>query len=217
MNDLEKIKEKFIEFSTYLESIDLNDLRKKHTRAELKKLSEDLYSINIRSLAYEIKKIVDEMKKEEFPELLGVHHFPVLKEIDFLTEEKKIELDEHLARFRAGNYLYGLRNVIRDSDKVKMVEQFLLEKGIVEDRYYVLCPVCGTGHISDELNKEEKAKLEEVIRDLNHNEREEKLEKYLQYICMDCETEADIKNLTSLYFKTVYKMMQERDKSLDHV
>jgi peptide subunit release factor 1 (eRF1) len=217
MNDLEKIKEKFIEFNTYLESIDLNELRKKHTRAELKKLSEDLYSINIKSLAYEISKLVDEMKKEEFPELLGVHHFPDLREIDFLTDEKKIKLDEHLARVRVGNYLYGLRNVIKDSKKIKMVEQFLLEKGIVEDRYYVLCPVCGTGHISNELNKEQKAELEEVVKDLNHKEREETLEKYLEYICMDCEIEADIRNLTSLYFKTVYKMKKERDGSLDHV
>lgn len=217
MTLFEEIKTKYQEFNTYLESIDLQDLRKKHSREELKKLSKELYAIEIRSLAYELSKITEEMKKEEFPQLLGVHRYPVLKEIDFLTEEEKIKLDKHLVMVRKGNYLYGLHNVTRNSEKVKMILKFLLERGVVEESYFALCPRCGSGHISAQLGKNEKEKLDIVMKDKNHSERDEVLEKYLEYVCMDCDSEPNVEHLSELFYKTVHKMMIERDKSLDNV
>lgn len=217
MTLFEEIKGKYQEFNTYLESIDLQELRKKHSREELKKLSSELYDIKIRSLAYELSKMTEEMKQEEFPQLLGVHRYPVLKEIDFLNEEEKIKLDKHLLMVRKGNYLYGLHNVTRNSEKVKMVLKFLIEKGVVEERYFALCPRCGSGHISAQLDKIQKAELDLVMKDKEHNEREEVLEKYMEYVCMDCDSEPNVYHLTELYYKTVHKMMVERDKSLDTV
>lgn len=219
MNQLEQILSQFQAFADYLQTIDTSELRKHYTRQELKEFLDKLYGIKMRSLAYEISKIIEEMKIEEYPELLGVHHFPELRNIDFLTEEQKKKLDEYLARYRKGNYvsLSGFRRITTDSHKVKQTENFLIEKGIVEERYFVLCPYCGEGHLSNELNKEEREQLELLLKNPDEEDRYEKLIQFLPYCCMECECEPDLDHISDLKYKTVFKMAKERDTSLDYV
>lgn len=215
MNELEQILDTYKKFAKYLDAVDLNELRTKFTRREMDNFSLNIYSIKTRNLGYDTSKLVKEWKKEEYPELLGVHSYPVIKEIDFLNENQKLSLDKHLAKMRVGNHLYGLYNVTRDSEKTKLVETFLVEKEIVDEGYYAICPQCNSSHLSGRLNKEEKDKLISLVKDPSYVEREELLEKYLEYNCIDCESCTDMNEMSEIKFKADFTLMLERDKSLD--
>ncbi|MCK2000348.1 hypothetical protein MZM54_02955 [[Brevibacterium] frigoritolerans] len=219
MNELEQILDKYKEFAKYLEKVDLNKLRTKFTRRELDNFSLEIYSIKTRNLGYDTSKLVKEWKNEEYPELLGVHSYPIIKEIDFLTESQKLALDKHLAKMRVGNQLYGLYNVTRDSEKTKLVESFLVDNEIVDEGYYAICPQCKSSHLSGRLNKEEKEELITNVNDQNLVEREEVLEKYLEYNCVDmyCENSTDLTQMTEINFKSDYTLILERDKRLELV
>ncbi|MEJ8548182.1 hypothetical protein [Brevibacillus borstelensis] len=214
---LEQILEKQQEFNQYLDSIDLSVLKEQYTRSELDNFSNQLYSLKTRSLAFEVKRLTDEMKKEEYPELLGVHHFPVLRQIDFLTEEQKIELDKFLVSYRKGNYVSGLWRITKKHGTVKEIEKFLLDKGVVEERHYAICPKCDQGYISSLLTPEQKQGIEKIITENESEERYEYLDTFLDHVCMECDRSTVPEEIETLNFKTVYKMVQERDTSLDNV
>lgn len=217
MDALQEILHQYREFGKYLDSIDLSELRKKYSRHELKAFTKELYEVKQRSLAYEISQITDEMKKEEYPELLGVHHFPILRQIDFLSEEKKKELDEFLVRFRKGNYVSNFWRVVKTDELAKQVEAFLEEHGIVERKYAVYCPHCTDSYISEFMSKEEKDTLDQLMAQPFSWDKFEKLEEKLELFCMDCEVDINLEKVEKFYWKEVLQMVVERDKSLDHV
>ena len=73
-----------------------------------------------------------------------------------MTEEQKIELDNHLARIRVGEYIFALWRVIPDETERKQLEEWLLKNEVIEEKYAVLCPHCLGDNISVPLNKKEK-------------------------------------------------------------
>lgn len=220
MTTFQQIIDKFNEFNSYLEGIDLDKMKQEHTRLELKKFSRDLYNLKVRSLAYEVRKIVDEMKIKEFPQLLGVHHFPIINNVDFLTENEKIELDKFLVKHRVGDYVGGLWHITRNESKRKQLEEWLFQNGVIEEVYAVLCSHCHNGHISKILTHEEKSQLEINFKrykeTADYNDYE-KIERVIEYICMECDHETEIDYISELHYKELYKMKLERDTSLDNV
>lgn len=105
-SELQTIINKYQEFDSFLKGINVEDF-KKYSRAELKEFYEELRKYTFfRSLSLEVSKIMEEKKKEEYPELLEVHHYPDIKEIDFLSEEDRIKLDNYLAGLGFHHYLY---------------------------------------------------------------------------------------------------------------
>ncbi|MGN5650985.1 hypothetical protein [Bacillus sp. Brlt_9] len=213
---LEVIKEKYKEFAAFLDGITIEEIEKEYSRSVLKEFTNELSNIKVRSISYEISKLIQKKKEEEYPDLLGIHHYPVLKEIDFLPEEKKLELDGFLARFRIGNYLTGLSRIMFSED-LKRFEEFLMEKKVVEEKFYVCCPLCNNGWISKLLSNEEKVKVEALVNDKKNRDKFEMLEEYLQYYCSGCENEPDIERMNVVSFGRKLKVIQERDKSLDNV
>lgn len=212
MNNKQEILEKYMEFNRYLESINLDEFRKKYTRAELNQFEEDLRSIKLRSLSYEIRSITEEMKIQEYPELLGVHHYPILKEITFLSEEEKRKVDEFLIYFKPGrDYVQSLWKVI-GVDKEKQLIQFLIDKKIVEERHVVICSICHEKHLSRFLTNNERAELEEMIqRKASYYD----FEKYIEFYCDECIKDWDPNE--KLVVETKIKLVMERDKRLVHV
>lgn len=213
---LEVIKERYREFATFLDGIAIEEIEKEYSRSELKELSKELSNINLRSFSYEITKMIQKKKEEEYPELLGIHHYPVLKEIDFLSEDKKLELDKFLARFVVGNELSGLSRMMYSKD-LKRFEEFLIEKGIAEAKFYAFCPRCHSGWISRLLTLEEMKLVEALLKDKKNEDRSENLEGYLEYCCSQCDEEAEFERIDTVNFGRLLKIVQGRNKSLDNV
>ena len=220
MKNLQDILDKYEDFSSYLKEIDLQKLRQTHTRLEIRKFLERLNSIKIRSLSYEVGQMEEKMKVEEFPQLLGVHHFPILNEIDFLNEEKKIELDNFLVRFRVGNYLGNLWHIVREDNNIKRLEDWLVEKGVLERTYAIICSHCHEEAISPFMTAQEKEEIENAFKrykELKDNSAYERVLEAIEEICMECEVKTDIRYIDELSFNTRLRMTMEKDSSLDNL
>ncbi|WP_121616595.1 hypothetical protein [Virgibacillus halodenitrificans] len=215
MDIREEILNKYKKFNDYLENIDLNSLRNNFSRQELNDFKNKLYDIKIRSLPYEISNMTKEMKEEEYPELLGIHHYPILKEIDFLTEKEKMDLDNFLVKFIPNrDFVQTFWKVVKSPKKTELLKKYLIEKGVVEERYVVKCPNCHQGHLSKMMSNEKKEELKTLL----HNKATYyKLEPYLNFICDDCFDELDPYEIDEFSMQTYLILVMERDKSLDHV
>lgn len=232
-SELKNIINRYQEFDSFLKGINVEDF-KKYSRAELNEFYMELREYSFfRSLSFEVSKIIDEKKKEEYPELLGVHHYPVIKEIDYLSEEDKINLDKYLVGLGFNHYLYKgshawytLAKKWGEETQEKVL-QFLVDTGILERMYRM--NIC---HDTMILTKEKvdkylkyfdmKKNLKELSdKDLDtYYELEENLELY--YCCMDCDNEVeinetDIRDAINSNYAHVYKVIKDRDKSLDNV
>lgn len=222
MDKRQEILEKYQAFNSYLESIDLNELGKTLTRKELSEFREELHGHKSRSLTYEISELTRKMKEEEHPELLGVHHFPIIREIDFLSESQKLKLDEFLLMHRVGNYINSLWRVTGNEKDLKRLEEWLLEHEVTEEHYSVFCPHCRNGRISGIISKGEKAELDSILQEYKQTsdwELYEKIMRKLESYCMECEAEFEIdaSNVDQLRYKSLTKMKMGRDMSLDNV
>lgn len=221
-NILEKILQKKQEYADFLNSVDREEFRQ-FSRAELKEFDTAMY--NIKTPMFRIPAMIQEKKEQEYPELLGVHRFPILKEIDFLSEEVKLALDKELAKFREGNYLTtsALYRIVgyRQEKLVKQTLDFLLDKGYIARHYHVLCPSCVDYSITRIMDQQTKDKLDAIINKEKITDEEELLlERTLGYMCEECHADFDplsMKKNKSITYKTLYKVMMSRDRSLDNV
>ncbi|HFF1838842.1 TPA: hypothetical protein ACGBET_003561 [Bacillus cereus] len=220
---IEEILEKHKEFNSYLDAIDINVLKDKYTRKELMEFCEALRIDKPRSLWYEVHELTMEMKLKEFPELLGVHRFPILKEIDFMNEEEKIELDKKLTGFRVGNYLPYLG---RYTDNHKKLEQFLLENNVVEKQYVVTCPCCGGNEwLSNTLDTKTKEAFDELLTKeiVDDCDDIEAFTKIVDRMCDECDFYPELESMrvykaqNQLHYKELLQMNMKRDTSLDNV
>lgn len=216
------IKQKYQEFNAFVESIDLGELETNYSRKELEEFKKELSELKPRSLTYEIGQLTQKMKEAEFPQLLGVHHFPILNKINFLTVEQKIELDKFLLKHRVGNFVSGLWHITRNEKVRKQLEEWLLENEVTEKTHVVLCPGCYDGHNSKMLVEKEKTELENMFEKfkstLDYELQEELETKYgLSYGCMECDGIYEIENLKKLDFKSFNRMKMKRDDTLDKV
>lgn len=222
MDIKEQILAKQKEFKSFIESVDLQALRATFSREELKSFEQSLREIKVPSLSFEISKLIDNMKKEEFPQLLSVHRYPLINKINFLTQSEKEALDKHLMLIRMGNPVYNLYRVVRDSKKQELLKAWLLENQIVEPRYMATCFDCGSGYVTQEMNEEKKDAL---LADFNaykdgskaSDEDGESLLSRFEMMCYECEESFELDNLRRLNFKENLYLIADRDKSLDNV
>lgn len=145
---LENIIDKYKEFNDFLNGLDIESF-KKFNREELKEFYNALRDNDRqRYLSLEIYKLMEEKKKEEFPQLLKVHNYPMLDEIDFLNEEEKVKLDQLLLSFGKNSY-FGATNrkwiefINKFDNKDEIAERilkFLLDKKMISTSYEIeLC------------------------------------------------------------------------------
>jgi hypothetical protein len=180
---------------------------------------EDLYKLNIPDITYEVKKLIEEMKKEEYPELLGVHHYPELREIDFLDEESKTKLDEFLSQVSVGNYIFNLHRFLKPKESSEKTLKFLLDKGIVKKRFSILCPECEDDWgVSNLLTLQELNNLEEIIKNNDMYKLEElSYQNKIFLVCMNCGGDVEWEHFNKGLVRTYYILVKERDKSLEDI
>ncbi|MBP1308796.1 hypothetical protein JOD82_001816 [Paenibacillus sp. 1182] len=221
MNVQNDILSKYIEFQRFLDGINMEEL-KSLSREDLSTLKKQLHEVNHRNLPYEIGKIIAKKKEDEFPQILGIHHYPELQEITFLNEATKLEIDKHLISFRVGQYLNSFYRFISSSEKVLMLEDFLVDKGIVEQMFIVKCPCCTHGHLSEPLTTEVWDALKKRIQSMEDEEDFDSLtdEGFLESYCMECDDEIDLsllKNEKRIVVKKALKLIKSRDTTYDNV
>ena len=231
-NYLQSIINKHKEFNTYLKEININEF-KQFSREELTEFTKILPSLfSFRYLTAEINQIIENKKIQEYPELLGVHHYPEIKELDYISEEDKIKLDNFLVEWEFGSYLYeytpkltGLfKNWSNEIVNLNNILDFLKSKQILE-RYYKMY-ICCNYIIVDEDKINDYLRLFELYKkkDLSEEKLEEydKLQikvNYLYEYCPECDNE--IKITEEMIMDTInkpsylYKIIKERDKSYD--
>lgn len=216
------IVRKYREFSDYLNSIDLSQLCSMYSRKELQELKDTLHKIDIRSLPYELRTKIDEMKHREFPQLLGVYRYPVINEIDFLSDQEKIDLDKHLGRFRVGDSISSLWLPVKNKGMGVRVIDWLVDNGVIDRFYVVLCPNCFRGSVTKLFSENDRNELSKAFVEYQKSTggRDCLLKKFMDLNygeCVECEEEPDFMRAELLEFNTVYKMKINGDKSLDYV
>ncbi len=233
--ELREIVDKCNEFVTYLNNVDVKALEK-FSREELMEFEKELRSATkYRYLTGDVNAIILEKKKQEFPELLGVHHFPCIKKIDFLSEEDKIKLDKYLSQFRCGAYIHmesiGWTDLSKrwGKETSRKVLEFLHAEGVTK-RYRQLYLCCNNSILQEEV-------LEKLLRfyDLRHRNKSLNESEYAEYceleefyeenshkMCEDCDeevelTEKRINEILSSDNNHLYKIIIPRDTKLDNV
>jgi len=233
---LQKIINKYKEFKDYIASID-TDIFNKFTRQELIEFEKELRSSGkFKYISLDVNKIIEQKKLEEYPELLGVHHYPEIKEIDFLSKEQKVELDEYLYKIGVNKYAYPASPLWRElfgkwDNEIRMsVLQFLENKQIIE-RYYdiYICDNCdeSTGFSYKELSQFIEYFI--IKENINNNLSDEEINKYyiteelLNYkgCCQECGndkqfTKEELINEIAQTHNRFYKIIKPRDKTYDN-
>lgn len=199
-----KIEEIIKANKEYKEWKDNQEKLKDAMLSELKKINNSLNYEKLEALSYsEIKEfekalcyevfnsklhsIVNKVKIREYPILKKAHYYPVINEIDFLTDEQKNRLDERMFLdknsyiHREGHFAEKSYDDIKFSkDYWKKCLDFLESKGVIE-RYYVLrCDNCDETNIisQSEISKMRRfTELSQIVYD--DNTSEEKYEKII--------------------------------------
>lgn len=234
-----------------IQNIGMNEF-KKYSRNDLTEFAHQLIACSsFSSIIVQLDKLIEEKKLEEYPQLKGVHHYPEVDEIEFLSEDEKIKLDTYLSRLRP-NYSYILMGSsawgdIFTSNHLEEVHiegeqtiSFLDSKGIIQKNYQIYCPCChGRVSICEQeqiIECLEYFRLSEFgksdyIKKLSHEEKNNlsnKLEDLyvktcdLDLYCDGCEEGFEInkemiEDIINDSYYHVYKLIKERDKSLDNV
>ena len=229
-NYLQTIINKYTEFNTYLKEININEF-KQFSRDELSEFAKTLPSyFDFRYLTSEINDIIENKKQQEYPELLGVHHYPEIKELNCISEEDKIKLDNFLVEWRFNSYLHRYTHKLREISKnwsdeiINEILEFLVSKEILK-KYYKFYICCDYIIVDEEkMNKYLKYFELHKTKELSDDEWEKynKLQQELNYNCDFCpECDNEIEITEKMIMDTInnpdylYKIIKERDKSYD--
>lgn len=166
------------------------------------------YNLTYKEKVEEVGKWLQELKTKEYPILNKAHYYPIINEIDFLTDKQKHELDKALYDFKSGYIMIGSsrwHKVNLDKEVENKVFEFLYDKKIVEKFYHILCPneysehcqsICKT--ISEEkydINKKYYSFRGKKITDEENKWCEEQFEKgniIYELSCMDCDSYLEV-------------------------
>ena len=226
MTILKEIVQKKKDLQIFLDSINLEDLNK-FSRRELIEFLDEINDIKERLITLDVRKLIEQKKLEEYPELLGVHHYPELNEIKFLTEDLLIKLDEELARNRGNHTNFRILSSDIHWELHEKVYEFLVDKGILIKKIHLVCPCGESEWLSRDFDEKYK---EQWIADLKASnkacddvgllKRDEF--RYFGY-CEECHSEKYyLGELTeeffdNLYFDHFYVKVKERVKKWDNV
>lgn len=240
---LKDIIDKYKEFNEFLNNLDIKSFEK-FNRVELKEFYDCLIENNQRRyLSLEINKLMEKKKKEEFPQLLKVHNYPMLNKIDFLSEEEKIKLDNLLLSFGKSSYFGATNRKWRDfidnfenkNEISEKILKFLLDNKMISTSYEIeLC--CNRAVVTyEQLEKIIRCKelLLKEDKSNSHYAEIEDLKMNMPYdidfsedgcqYCLDCGDEIDIslneyKDMLNSHLSQCYcKLIVDRDKSFDNV
>lgn len=202
------------------DNIDLEEVKNTLNYAEAKELYKLILSCNSNSdRCEELKTIVKDKKIKEYPQILDVHYYPVIKEIDFLTDDKTILLDKIIK----GAY----KNARKSRELSKMdfkVLKFLIDKEMIEKIYVFRCN-CGSDECYDkEITQKHFDKLKDYWEKELKDETTHEEDAQMNYGCFStgCWNDGDVEvscledfNEHMRFVK--YKVIKEPDMTLDKI
>jgi hypothetical protein len=230
--ELQKIIEKYIEFNAYLNGININEFNKFSRSALIEFAKELRQQTHFRYIPSEINEIINEKKLEEYPQLLGVHHYPELKELDCISDEDKVILDNYLNDIGCRKYIHktsvAWRNISKkwNSTTQDKIFKFLEDRGIVE-RYYNIRLCCNDEVFSQTVINNYlcyfKLKASGELYD-NYDKYESLIESIgydSEGTCEECGEEYEItKEIIEKVIQDtgrhIYRIIKERDKTYDN-
>lgn len=129
-----------------------------------------------------------------YPNAFKVKYFPEINEIPFLSDEEKIKLDIALHDLKLNHYTYIIKNISKNQEKSKLIQEFLYEKNILEKVYELKC-CCSPGKT---IKETEYNYLKQQFS-LPQNKRDKDFEGYIYIPCDDgCERGKEILTLSDL-------------------
>lgn len=133
------------------DNLDLEEVKSKLNYAESKELYKLILSRNSnKERCEELKKIVNNKKVEEYPQINDVHYYPIINDIDFLNKEKRIKLDTIIKE------AYSNRNKREELNNLDIrIIDFLVDNSILEKLYIFHCD-CGSFECDDKIITQER-------------------------------------------------------------
>mgnify|MGYP001300046674 CR=1 FL=1 len=90
--------------STKIKAITINDYKELPYK-ELRTIKANLSSYFTKEQKEQFDKVYEQKRNELNPQLLQPNYYPELREVDFLSDSKKLEIDKMLARYGFGSYV----------------------------------------------------------------------------------------------------------------
>lgn len=114
----------------------------------------------------EVAEALEQLKMKKYPILKVAHYYPVINEMDSLSDESKHKLDEVLFGLRQGSYVTTRSRAWSDlkfsTEMTEKVLEFLYDKGVVEKMYKILCKCGDDGKIISEQSYKDHQKYFEL-------------------------------------------------------
>ncbi|EMH2710021.1 hypothetical protein QMM46_10585 [Clostridioides difficile] len=189
------------------EQLDLKDLNG-YSYKEIKNIYN---SIKNKKVSDKIGELMQIKKGVEYPQINDVHYFSEIKDIDFLSQEDKVELDRFIAKnstFRDSSFNIGKKTI-----------DFLISNKIIEIIY---CFNCYCGECQElQLTQDELDLYKEYWLNEDTTEEEDEKMNYgiLTIGCWEypdieiCSLEKFNECISSIY----YKRIKKPDRTLDNI
>lgn len=194
--DIKEIVEKNNKFSAWKADI---DKKVKDEKDKIFEINSDLNMDEFMALDYEeakdvykaleynlsygeerdrVYKALHQVKIKKYPILSKAHYYPVINEIEYLTDSQKNKLDEILMYF-AHKEIMTQSNAWRElnlsRETTEKVLEFLYDKGLVSKSLYIRCQCGRGGDIMTEASYNDHKKyfnIEEKLREGTETEQE---------------------------------------------
>lgn len=198
--------------------LDLNEVKGNLSYKETKSLYNTvIYSCNNKEKLNMLEEILKEKKIKEYPEVLDVHYYPVIKNIDFLSDNEKIDLDKTIKNAYLIRLSRGKLNELNNK-----ILHFLLTNKIIERQYIFHCS-CGDDECYDEVITESLFdKLKDYWQRETTNDTTHEDDKEMNYGCFEtgCWNDGNVEVCSLEDFnnnlkRIEYKVVKEPDMTLD--
>lgn len=151
-----EIKNKTNEIYELNNEIDFNEIEQLGYE-KAKELFEVIkYNLHYREQRPKFVALLDKLKEIQYPQIKKAHYYPILNEIDFLSEKQIKALDtilyKHQKNWNINNRNWNLFGIVtHDQEIVDKIIRFMLEKDMLLTKYILTCPC---GEVSEEISQE---------------------------------------------------------------
>lgn len=213
-----EVKALYKELCQLNDQLDLDEVKQTMSYEEAKQLFELVkYATNDSTKVNALKALVQAKKEEKYPEILGVHYYPVIKNFHQLSHEEQLKLDRKLKE------LYSPTPYKRFTMSLpEEVVQSLLDLNILTRQYLIRCDChCHSQILSEEmyLRYLDYWKRESLGETISEEEIEALDEGYLSIYCEETDTDIEIFNPERLnrYSHPYLYVSQAPDLSLEEL
>lgn len=217
-----RINELYTKLTLISDELDLEEVKTTLNYLEIKDLYNlMLYCFNNKEIESSLHKIMEEKKIKEYPEILGVHYYPIIKDIDSISDEKKIDLDKMI---KDAFSKYNVRVKLSKQIEPKILD-FLIENKVLSKEYVFHCTCDGEDCYDEFVSQERFNKLKEYWSkesegiETSHKEDREMDYGYIEIGCWnDGSLEIGCLDDFNTHLRKVrYKVIQKPDMTLDNI